>query len=420
MITIFLSEIPKSDFERRHDVEPLRLTGNGMSYCVVVAKILVSTLLGWAIFIPASTVFGEATRPLECEREILNDLRAVRKGARAKSLKRSEVVKQFSRIYHRCPSPVVLLWASSTIVNPVQGTILSPDELLAELGIRTQIVSRGLTHGVGRRVLSAADATASSHRDHFQSIFAAYEGTHVYLGVHNGQFVFATNQHVIPNQERCAEDEALTNPIFGTEDLLHCKEVLYTNADIDFTLYTAKVVANDNSALLNQLRTGGLRFDFSLRTIPAGEKLVTAGWGSRFRAHLNLTIGADNWRKFMPTLDESDRCVSIAPRMRQIQDPDIAQYASDVNVWSWPIGCAASGGDSGSPVLRLSDRRVVGIIWTVGSIQLAVAGKDLFNYSEEQLWSRYTYAVPAAKIGEYLGKASDRTGIIRSILTAGQ
>lgn len=361
-----------------------------------------------------------------CETDIIEDLRQLKLGIASDTVQKNEVASKFREIYRRCPTPGVLLWAASTLTNPVSGALLNPDEIMVQLGINSRIISNGLVAGQVRRLQPHSDLLNSPFRRLFQSIFFSDNATHTFLGVHEGRYVFATNHHVFSTKDDCPKVK-IRNSLYGaSRSIFVCDEVIYSNPNIDLTIYTVKFEEMDGPFKYgDQLNRNGLAFDFTKTRPSLGTPLVTAGWGVNGLDVGNASLGINDWKNYVPSFDDSRFCVGISDQTKKIADPDVLHYSAKYQVWSWPIGCMSSGGDSGSPVVDKAQQRIQGMIWTTGSLKLLISEYDAFHPTGENLWKRYSYAVPATVIQSYLKKELStkfetmNTRILSSILKAG-
>lgn len=214
-------------------------------------------------------------------------------------------------------------------------------------------------------------------------------GTAFYLGKFAGHHVIATNHHVCPGKWQCRFQKAkfpLLNKSYPVEHFIG------TWSDIDAALMTIKVDQSDDS-LLSQY-ANPFAFDVSLYR---GQELMTVGFGT-----------ANNRNRVMvANYDDDCRVFSGEDEFRFMPDPDALNTGS-YYAWSFANGCDISHGDSGSAMVDRTTGEVVGIIWTgkipkSDRVQNSDFLKTLLDQPTEDVWSELSYAVPAAKIGEFLG-----------------
>ena len=155
---------------------------------------------------------------------------------------------------------------------------------------------------------------------------------------------------------------------------------------------TIKVDQSDDS-LLSQY-ANPFAFDVSLYR---GQELMTVGFGT-----------ANNRNRVMvANYDDDCRVFSGEDEFRFMPDPDALNTGS-YYAWSFANGC--DNGDFGQAKFgpKKSDR-----------VQNSDFLKTLLDQPTEDVWSELSYAVPAAKIGEFLGNLTTERkvdGLSRDII----
>lgn len=232
--------------------------------------------------------------------------------------------------------------------------------------------------------------------------------TGFYLGVHNGIHVMATNNHVIKDSSGCALKMVTFQGKAGQILEGICRRVIGTWKDVDFTLFEAGFSTANAPHLVG--RESKIRFD---APIQKGHELMMAGFG---------VAGSDRYHHFRGTYDSDCKVYSKDDEFRFMSDPDQVN-PGEGKVWLFALGCDISHGDSGSAIAARDNGDLIGIIST-GRIPKNVKVREtgyldrIYADSAEDVWGELSYAVPAAKIAEYMRQqASDP--VIASVLRAG-
>lgn len=217
-------------------------------------------------------------------------------------------------------------------------------------------------------------------------------GTSFYLGKFNGRHVMATNHHVFPTNS-CWLRKAKF-PLLGIT--APCETPLGTWPEVDLTLFTVRVNAEDEAKLAAVAGNFRLHED-----IQKGTRLMTMGFG---------VAGNDN-RDLMANDDSDCYVFSKDGEYRLMADPDKFNPA-DYRAWSFALGCDVSHGDSGSAIVDRETSAVVGIIWTGripkdASVQSSAYLTQIFQKDDPAIWDQLAYAVPAKKIGELLQRLTE-------------
>lgn len=208
------------------------------------------------------------------------------------------------------------------------------------------------------------------------------------LGEFDGQIVIATNHHVCPAYYYC-DRNATHLPLLDLR--LSYSDFIGSWPEIDLALYTVSA----SGEARNELLAVAQNFDFD-SPIQTGQALVTSGFG----------IAGNSGRQMMINFDSDCRVLSGMNEFRLISDPDQKNPAS-YKAWSFANGCDVSHGDSGSAMVDAQTGSPIGIIWT-GKIpknraaQSSAQIKTWEANQSPQVWTEVSYAVPAAKIREFL------------------
>lgn len=216
--------------------------------------------------------------------------------------------------------------------------------------------------------------------------------TGFYLGKFNGQHVMATNYHVFPSSSSCGSARSIRFPLLGV--MVSCEQFLGTWSEIDLALFTVRVASPSDEAKLSQV-AANFRFREDIRS---GQKLLTVGFG----------VAGNPTSLVMANQDADCYVFSKDGEYRLMGDPD--QYnPGDYRAWSFAMGCDASHGDSGSAIVDRDSGNVIGLIWTgripkSPAVQSSATLTSLFTSQNPAIWEELSYAVPAKKIGEYLGR----------------
>jgi hypothetical protein len=283
--------------------------------------------------------------------------------------------------------PAHSAWAVLPALNGPKTGIGRATSLLAPSG--ADIEDYRLGDEWGKKPVTGADlsrATPSFRRAALATahIFGA---TGFYLGKFHGAHVMATNHHVLPS-DRCSQTTARF-PLLGVN--APCESYLGTWDEVDLTLFTVKLTAEEEAKLLPVAGNFRLHED-----VAAGKKLLTIGFGR----------AGNPTSQLMGNQDSDCYVFSQAGEYRLMEDPDKLNPAN-YRAWSFSLGCDVSHGDSGSAIVDRETSAVVGIIWTgripkSRSAQSSVFLTKMFQEKREAVWDELSFAVPAKKIGEKL------------------
>lgn len=211
--------------------------------------------------------------------------------------------------------------------------------------------------------------------------------TAFYLGKFNGHHIMAANHHIA--RGRCRGDAFF--PLL--QKSYACEKIYGDWEEVDLTLFSIRVPANEEAALL----AAGRNFAYDAG-IHAGQELLTLGFG------------AENNLESAMTFEQGPDCkiFSATDEFRLIADPDKINPVGYA-VWSFANGCDISRGDSGSAFIDRKTGDVLGLQWT-GKIPKSPGVADsaalrrMFEARDPGIWTELTYGVPAAKIRESIRK----------------
>lgn len=258
----------------------------------------------------------------------------------------------------------------------------------------------------GRERLSAELLSLKNSQalDHAAKVTGGYlgpwsEGTFVYVGYFNGKHLAATNYHVVSaNGCNKEENDGFFSRVFFyslPESVIFCTKVLVLEKSVDFALVEIEETGSNG---LDSLPPSKFNFE---GIAGKGTELITLGYGSY------LSEPYIESRTPQVSMDEFCKVFSEADDVRLAIDPDKINPAS-YRAWSTVIGCEISHGDSGSAVFDRNEAGVIhGLVWTGAfpkpSIVRSYLGvKGLFDGASEDSWQSLNYAIPAAKIYEFL------------------
>ncbi len=214
------------------------------------------------------------------------------------------------------------------------------------------------------------------------------KGTGFYLGQFNGFHLIATNYHV--HMRLVTEPEDYKEIEFPFLDLsFNFGRTFGAWLEIDLALFAINVESKWDR---KELQSVAKNFSFDY-PITRNQKLLTVGFG-RAKNHYSEMVGTwdsdckvfsgDNEFKIKYGLDENGKIVAT---------------------WAFAVGCDASDGDSGSPVVTRDTGDIIGLLWGVSPRTMAQSSQSLDNMIKENspaIWKNLNYAVPAAKIKEFL------------------
>ena len=246
----------------------------------------------------------------------------------------------------------------------------------------------------GKKPITALDLPSRSRPFQRASMAAAKVGggTGFYLGQFNGYYMMATNHHVCPQASDCM-GLVVQFPLMGLS--FKVNQFFGSWSDIDLALSAVQVTGASDITKLTQVAGN---FDFAHGPF-TGERLVTAGFGI-----------ADNASRKLVVNEDSD-CKVFSDELRFMGDPDTVN-PGPYKAWSFANGCDVSHGDSGSAMVDRDSGAVVGIIWTgripkSPKVQSSAFLDQLIANPTDDIWNELSYAVPAIKMGEYLGALSN-------------
>jgi len=210
-------------------------------------------------------------------------------------------------------------------------------------------------------------------------------GTAFYLGKFDGKHLMATNHHVLPGALNCYSFNWVTFILL--DEFFSCKNFVLTSSDVEITIFELKVKPEDEAVL------NGLGIPLSSSPLDT-DQLYGAGYGFQNNPMRNSLL-----------LSNDEHCKFFSKNTRFITDPDTINTA-DYQVWSRPVGCDFSHGDSGSPVFN-DYGELVGLNWTGGAPKPSkVLNSDYLNEIEAtqgpEIWKNLSYIVPTKNIRSHL------------------
>ena len=215
------------------------------------------------------------------------------------------------------------------------------------------------------------------------------KGTGFYLGQFNGFHLIATNYHV--HIRLVTEPEDYKEIEFPFLDLsFNSGRTFGAWLEIDLALFAISVESKWDRKILQSVAKN-FSFDYP---ITRNQKLLTVGFG-RAKNHYSDMVG---------TWDSDCKVFSGDNEFKIKYGPD--EKGKTVGTWAFAVGCDASDGDSGSPVVTRDTGDIIGLLWGVApKTPIAQSSQSLDNMIKENspaIWKNLNYAVPAAKIKEFL------------------
>ncbi len=212
-------------------------------------------------------------------------------------------------------------------------------------------------------------------------------GTAFFVGVYQGEYLMATNYHMMPDQSSCS-GSTLEFKAMGTHT--SCKKLLGSWKNIEFALFTVDAVKS--------LAGHELKFDFD-HDISQGMKLFMAGYGHFQNPYEKITF------------DRSNSCQTLS-------DNNYTFVSANENygAYSFKHGCQASGGDSGSALVNANAGTVVGIHWAITNFQ---GNKNISGYKGgvDNLGVGDNFGVPAVLIKKIILESGNSNKIIQDLLS---
>jgi len=214
-------------------------------------------------------------------------------------------------------------------------------------------------------------------------------GTGFYLGQFNGFHLIATNYHV--HLRLVTEPEDYKEIEFPFLDLsFNFGRTFGAWLEIDLALFAINMESKWDRKKLQSVAKN-FSFDYP---ITRNQKLLTVGFG-RAKNHYIEMVG---------TWDSDCKVFSGDNEFKTKYGLD--EKGKIVGTWSFAVGCEASLGDSGSPVVTRDTGDIIGILWGVApKTPIAQSSQSLDNMIKENspaIWKELNYAVPATKIKEFL------------------
>ena len=228
------------------------------------------------------------------------------------------------------------------------------------------------------------------YSDYFGSVGEI--GSHAtvfYIGEFKNRSFGITNAHVCPSQAKC-ENRFIEFFYHKNESGQSLKGVVSQVALVEQSLDLALIELDFKNKGSFSTRPTPLVFSDELLT--ENDQLVIMGYGLHLNEYGVLTIG-----------DDQD-CRVFDTTVRKISDPDQTNPLS-YQVDSLPMGCDASHGDSGAPILDQQTGLVRGLLWTGRVPKHSSIARDSFrNLPLEFLWRELNFLVPADRIARRLDK----------------
>ncbi len=215
------------------------------------------------------------------------------------------------------------------------------------------------------------------------------KGTGFYLGQFNGFHLIATNYHV--HRRLVTEPEVYKEIEFPFLDQsFKFGRTFGAWLEIDLALFAIEVESKWDR---KELQSVAKNFSFDY-PITRNQELLTVGFG-RAKNHYREMVG--NW--------DSD-CKVFSGDNEFKTKYGLDENGKIVGTWAFAVGCDASGGDSGSPIVTRDTGDIIGLLWGVAPrIPIAQSSQSLDDMIKENspaIWKNLNYAVPAAKIKEFL------------------
>ena len=217
------------------------------------------------------------------------------------------------------------------------------------------------------------------------------KGTGFYLGQFNGFHLIATNYHV--HRRLVTEPEFYKEIEFPFLDLsFNYGQTFGAWLEIDLALFAINI-SEESRWDRKELQSVAKNFSFDY-PITRNQKFLTVGFG-RAKNHYSDMVG---------TWDSDCKVFSGDNEFRIKYGLD--ENGKKVGTWAFAVGCDASDGDSGSPVVTRDTGDIIGLLWGVAPrTPIAQSSQSLDNMIKENspaIWKSLNYAVPAAKIKEFL------------------
>ncbi len=236
-----------------------------------------------------------------------------------------------------------------------------------------------------------ADASAAFQRA-ARATARTSNATAFYVGFYNGYHVAASNHHVFPAKEDCLGQNLRF--VYLDDRRFPCETFFGSWPEIDLSLFAIFVDSDEDAQALASV-AGNFAFGDDIKQ---AQDLLTIGFG---------TANNPGRREMMANQDSDCKVFSEDGDYRLLADPDELN-PGPYKAWSVAIGCDVSHGDSGSAIVDRQTSKVVGIIWT-GKIPKNERVREpgytdrILAENSPDIWTELSLAVPAPKIGEFLG-----------------
>jgi hypothetical protein len=236
------------------------------------------------------------------------------------------------------------------------------------------------------------------------------EGTAFYIGKFNGKHVMATNTHVLLEKDRACRQATANFSLLRAR--FRCQKILSFLTDIELALFSIETTAADDPFFQR------LGAELEIRNpVAANSPLFTVGHGGFQNPRNSLTFSSNGYCRtfsstatpvYLPDLDSSDKL--------------------PYKVWSFAVGCNASWGDSGSPVVDPRTGKVLGLLWTSKfpkdqKMRDANYLNTILTSGDAVIWKQLTYASSLMKFREVslrrlakINANSDEAKLLRDLL----
>jgi hypothetical protein len=226
-------------------------------------------------------------------------------------------------------------------------------------------------------------------------------GTGFYIGKVDGEYLVATNYHVMINIPSCKIGPFIPYIDFTLSGIKYrCKDIVAEFKDLDLVIMSV-AEREDGHGVLEHILP--LQFAFQ-SVVKKGTPLLAVGHGRQGNEDLDLTVARDSDCKVFS--DDS--------RFKKVSSPDSQRIR--MSVWSFATGCDLSAGDSGSAAINANTGEILGIFWASPtpkpfSMRSPTILADIYAKQDERLWESMSYAAPATmiyqKMREYIANSNN-------------
>jgi hypothetical protein len=236
------------------------------------------------------------------------------------------------------------------------------------------------------------------------------DGTAFYLGKFNGKHVMATNAHVVLEKSEACRRAVAKFTMLGAR--FRCQKIISFLTDVELALFTIDTTPADDVFF----QTLGVTLETKIATA-ANVGLFTLGYGGFRNSSGSLTYTTGGFCKTFS---------ATTPGM-YLPDPDRSDRLP-YKVWSFAMGCNASWGDSGSPVVDLRTGKVLGLLWS-SKFPKDPRTRDakylnmILSTGDAAIWKQLTYASNLLRFPEVASRRlakinanSDEAKLLRDLL----